>query len=210
MLRMYGFLPKTRALGPHERFALWTQGCGRSCAGCMTPAARSMDGGFSMAVSALAERILAAEEIEGITITGGEPFLQAKGLVKLIREVRNRRDLGVIVYSGFPLPELREKKERESAVRNFLGSIDLLIDGPYLAERDDGRSLRGSDNQDVHPLTDRYAGIVSEWYGRSRRAAELHLVGEELFLAGIPGRDILRKWREKELTKMGRERGGRF
>ncbi|MFP4308628.1 MAG: 4Fe-4S cluster-binding domain-containing protein, partial [Desulfococcaceae bacterium] len=57
MLRMYGFLPKTRALGPHERFALWTQGCGRSCAGCMTPDARPLDGGFSMAVSALAERI---------------------------------------------------------------------------------------------------------------------------------------------------------
>ncbi|MFP4584519.1 MAG: 4Fe-4S single cluster domain-containing protein [Desulfococcaceae bacterium] len=210
MLRMYGFLPKTRALGPHERFALWVQGCGRSCAGCMTPDARPLDGGFSMAVSALAERILATEDIEGITITGGEPFLQAEELEKLVREVRSRRDFGVIVYTGFTLAELREKAEREPAIRNFLGAIDLLIDGPYMAERDDGRSLRGSDNQKIHPLTDRYAGIVSEWYGRSRRAAELHLVGDALFLAGIPGRDILRKWRKKELTKIGRERGGRF
>lgn len=205
MLRLYGFLPKTKALGPHTRFALWMQGCGRSCEGCMTPEARSMDGGFSMAVSAVAERILATEGIEGITITGGEPFLQAGGLVKLIREVRNRRDFGVIVYTGFTLAELEEKAEREPAAREFLETIDLLIDGPYVAERDDGRSLRGSDNQAVHPLTDRYAEIVSDWYGQSRRAAELHLVGDALFLAGIPGRDILRKWRDKELTKIGRE-----
>lgn len=164
-----------------------------------------MDGGFSMGVSELAERILATEDIEGITITGGEPFLQAEGLAKLVGKVRNRRDFGVIVYTGFTLAELRKKAERDSAVRDFLAAIDLLIDGPYLSERDDGKSLRGSDNQEVHPLTERYAGIVWEWYGRPRREAELHLVGEELFLAGIPGRDILKKWRDKALTKIGPE-----
>jgi anaerobic ribonucleoside-triphosphate reductase activating protein len=164
-----------------------------------------MDGGFSVAVPALAEKILATEGVEGITITGGEPFLQAEGLAKLVGEVRSQRDFGVIVYTGFTLAQLEEKAEREPAIRELLETIDLLIDGPYLAELDDGRSLRGSDNQEVHPLTDRYAEIVSDWYGRSRRAAELHLVGDELFLAGIPGRDILRKWRDKELTKNCRE-----
>ena len=205
MLRLYGFLPKTRTLGPHCRFALWVQGCPRRCAGCMTPEARSMDGGFSVAVSELAERIAGTEGVEGITITGGEPFLQAEELETLVVEVRKRRDFGVIVYTGFTLAELRKKAEGEPAIRGFLGTIDLLIDGPYMAERDDGRSLRGSDNQEVHSPTERYAGIAAEWYGRSGRAAELHVVGEELFLAGIPGSDILGKWRRKELARTGRE-----
>ena len=76
----------------------------------------------------------------GITISGGEPFLQAEALISLIRTIKTRRDIGVIVYSGFTLDELERDDEKSS----LLSEIDVLIDGRYIKELDDGRAYVGS------------------------------------------------------------------
>lgn len=51
----------------------------------------------SLGVSELSERIVESH-CEGITVSGGEPFLQSVALLKLIQAVRQKRDIGVIVY----------------------------------------------------------------------------------------------------------------
>ena len=94
-------------LGPGTRFVVWTQGCPRSCPGCMTAASQQMNGGFSADTKQLAEEILQSGR-HGLTISGGEPFLQAKALADLIQEVRKKTDLGVMIYTGFTLEELQE------------------------------------------------------------------------------------------------------
>ena len=86
-------------LGPGTRFVVWTQGCPRSCPGCMTAASQQMNGGFSADTKQLAEEILQSGR-HGLTISGGEPFLQAKALADLIQEVRKKTDLGVMIYTG--------------------------------------------------------------------------------------------------------------
>ncbi|GKT09150.1 4Fe-4S single cluster domain-containing protein [Desulforhabdus sp. TSK] len=198
-LRLYALLPNTLALGPFLRYGLWTQGCSRKCSGCMSPESRRFDGGSSIAIDVLADQILRERDIEGITISGGEPFLQAQQLTKLISALLDHRDLGVIVYTGYTLEELKNSSSSLERVTNtaFLDRIDLLIDGPYVQELDDGLSLRGSSNQRVHLLSNRYDALVPDHYGRPRREAELHLLKAELFLVGIPGSETLRKWKER-------------
>ncbi len=201
MLKIYATLDCTRALGPFVRFALWVQGCPRRCPGCMTPQARPLDGGKTVPIRELACRIGSLPEIEGITISGGEPFLQPAALAGLLAMVQTRRDLGVIVYTGFTLETLTQMGKADPGVRDFLSAIDLLIDGPYVRELDDGRSLRGSSNQRVLSLTRRYEGVADAWYGVKGRKAELHVLDETLFLAGVPGADMLRRWRNKQLIE---------
>jgi anaerobic ribonucleoside-triphosphate reductase activating protein len=53
-LTLYARLPRTRALGPCTRFALWVQGCPFHCPGCMTPDARPFAGGETVAIDRLA------------------------------------------------------------------------------------------------------------------------------------------------------------
>lgn len=193
-IRIHAVLPCTETLGPYRRFAVWVQGCPRLCDGCMTPDARPFDGGYTAGVDRLAEKIAATENIEGLTISGGEPFEQAGALCHLVKRVRKKRDMGVVVYTGYEIETLHGG-ERED-IEKFLGVIDTLIDGPYVRESDDGLSLRGSANQRAIHLTDRYAKVWDEYFARPGRNVELHLLENEMFLVGIPGPEALEKWRK--------------
>jgi len=62
--------------------------------------------------------------------------------------------LGVIVFTGYYLQELRDLDDQDT--NDLLNSIDLLIDGPYLENMNDNLGLRGSANQSMWYLTDRY------------------------------------------------------
>lgn len=151
-----------------------------------------MENGEVWDVRDIAELILRDPETEGITISGGEPFLQAEALRELVGIVRSRRDYGVIIYTGFTLGEL--KKKRDAAWDGFLDCCDILIDGPYVAELNDGKSLRGSSNQTVIPLTDRYVKYLG-MYGADHRGIEfLTKEGGKTRMVGIPPRRIIEKF----------------
>ena len=130
-LQVHRMLPRVITLGPGLRLALWVQGCFRRCPGCITPDSRPLDGGRQQTVSEIAAAFLREPGHEGITISGGEPFLQAGALCRLIDLIREQRDCGVIVYTGYTLEELEAKAENESAVGELLGMIDILVDGRY-------------------------------------------------------------------------------
>lgn len=141
----------TRALGPGNRFVVWTQGCLRRCKGCASPEHQPLDGGYLVDTKELSDQICSCLSIDGITISGGEPFLQAQALTDLLNGVSKvRPELTVIVFTGNKLEELTDLGSKA-----FLGIIDLLIDGEYIPELNDGKGLRGSCNQNFHFLTER-------------------------------------------------------
>ncbi len=141
----------TRALGPGNRFVIWTQGCLRKCKGCASPEHQPLDGGYLVDTKELSDQICSCRSIDGITISGGEPFLQAQALTDLLNGVSTvRPELTVLVFTGNKLEELTDLDSKE-----FLGKIDLLIDGEYIPDLNDGKGLRGSSNQKFHFLTDR-------------------------------------------------------
>jgi anaerobic ribonucleoside-triphosphate reductase activating protein len=86
-----------------------------------------------------------------------------------------------------------DKKE----VHDFCQQIDILIDGPYIKSLNDGLSLRGSSNQKIHLLSNRYSDVVDEYYNIDQRNVELHMLNNEIFLAGIPGKEMLMKWQDR-------------
>ena len=70
-----------RTLGPRLRYVIWTQGCPFNCKGCISPEGQPVDANNIVTVDALAEDIVSRTELTGLTISGGEQFLQYKSLL---------------------------------------------------------------------------------------------------------------------------------
>ena len=192
MLQVYSRISTTQALGPGKRYALWVQGCPFRCKGCLAPDSLPFSGGESIPILQLAAEVLAVPGLEGITLSGGEPFAQAAALTQLVEWLKSA-GLGVIVYSGYTLAALRKQEQTDPAIHAFFAQIDLLIDGAYVASKDDGKSLRGSANQQLHFLSDRYQTIAPEYYGLAQRQVEFHMQDDGLMLVGVPGKQTLKK-----------------
>ena len=141
MIRMYDRQDDVTSLGPGVRYTVWVQGCHKRCPGCISPQSRDLNGGYEMDVNVLAQEIIDSGR-DGLTVSGGEPFLQATALAELIRLIRVQRDIGVIIYTGYTYETLRDSGD--SGRTELLECCDLLIDGEYIEQLNDGKSLRGS------------------------------------------------------------------
>lgn len=183
MLRIFQTVDKVTTPGPYTRFGLWVQGCARNCPGCVSPEAQTFDGGYAKSVRELAEEILCIPDIEGITISGGEPFLQEAALCRLLAYVKERRDFGVILYTGYTFAEISSYA--------LTRLCDSVIDGAYIRELDDGMSLRGSSNQRLVFVTDRYQDSlhIGE-FGRKMELLETGAGG--LSMVGVPSAHSIR------------------
>jgi anaerobic ribonucleoside-triphosphate reductase activating protein len=175
----------TQALGPGLRSVAWVQGCPFHCPGCIAPDWIPRQPACEVRPADLAAELLAHPGVTGFTFSGGEPMVQAAGLAEVIRIARYQRDLTLICFTGFRLAELRDRPPGPG-VAGLLAETDVLIDGRYVAARNDGRGMRGSSNQDVHMLTGRLAGATAELTGGARRA-EIRLRGRSALLVGVPG-----------------------
>lgn len=189
----------TDLLGPCDRFVIWVHGCCFDCEGCL--ARNTRFGAYrEMSVSDVARNIIHSG-CEGITISGGEPFLQAKALAALVKEVQSCRDIGVIIYSGFTLEAL---KKRDDCLE-LLSRTDILIDGPYVKVLDDGRAYIGSSNQRLHYLTERYRKAGREYYSAKKRRAEIKFNADSVTLIGVPSANVLTIWNEIKKKNGGGE-----
>ncbi len=86
-LRVHAIEPLSYANGPGPRSVLWVQGCSLGCRGCFNQATHDPSAGESMAVEEAAKRLTRHAGIEGVTISGGEPFQQALPLALLLEWV---------------------------------------------------------------------------------------------------------------------------
>lgn len=148
-LRLSGIVEESIVDGPGLRLVLFTQGCPHGCKGCHNPETHDPEGGFVRHV----EEILAQYDenplLDGVTFSGGEPFLQAGALCAVAEKVRARGG-DVITYTGYTYEALLARTERgaEPDAARLLELTDLLVDGPYVeALRDLELPFRGSSNQ---------------------------------------------------------------
>ncbi len=171
----------TQALGPGKRLAIWTQGCLKECPGCISPEFRELKAAQLIEPAALAAYAIGHPEFSGLTVSGGEPLLQASALTRLIRLIREQReDFSVILFTGLCIEELTWPEATE-----LLTEIDLLIDGPYREAEFSHNGLRGSTNQRFHFLTDRLKEHAEEIVS-GKRIREIHCEEDSLFPIGIP------------------------
>ncbi|MBF0233793.1 MAG: 4Fe-4S cluster-binding domain-containing protein, partial [Desulfamplus sp.] len=82
------------------------------------------------------------------------PFAQAEHLARLCQLARKTCNLGVVCYSGWTRKELQNHSDR--SVQALLAQVDILIDGPFVQQQAAPLLWRGSLNQTIHLLTDRY------------------------------------------------------
>jgi anaerobic ribonucleoside-triphosphate reductase activating protein len=174
----------TRALGPGLRSVAWVQGCPFRCQGCIAPDWIPFREARSVTPANLAAELLANPEVTGLTFSGGEPMAQAAGLAAVISAARRERPLTLICFTGYRLAELRSRPPGPG-VADLLAQTDVLIDGRYVAARNTGRGLRGSDNQQIHFLTGRLADHAGELTDGPRRA-EIRFRGRDALLVGVP------------------------
>ncbi len=158
-LRLHAVLPLTRANGPGRRFGVWLQGCRRGCPGCFNPETHDPAGGYAVEILDLVRQIASAGgEVEGVTVSGGEPLEQAGALRAFLASLKEETGLSVVLFSGFSREEIETLPDGPAV----LARTDVLVAGPFEESRRLGRGLRGSDNQAVHFLTARYAAADLE------------------------------------------------
>ncbi len=174
----------TRALGPGVRSVVWVQGCLLHCPGCIAPEWIPRKQARLVGPETLAAELLADDAVTGLTLSGGEPMLQAEALAATVRAARELRDVSVLCFTGYRLAELRERPPA-SGVAGLLGQLDALIDGPYVAAANDGLGLRGSSNQMVHHFTGRLADDGAA-LAHGPRTAEIRVRDRSLLLVGVP------------------------
>lgn len=175
----------SRGLGPGNRYIIWVQGCPFHCKGCITPEGIPIVKKNLVSISDLIDSIIRNDAITGITISGGEPFLQASGLTSLLRAVKVERPaLDVIVFSGFKRADLDWPEALE-----LLSLADVLIDGKYIDRLNDNKGMRGSSNQRVHFLSDRLRGCQS-YFEDGERSLEIHVYDTHRTAIGVPPKSI--------------------
>lgn len=133
-------------LGPGRRLGIWLQGCPNRCPGCISRDTWSSEHGQLVEVEQLVAtcREEFGSAIEGVTITGGEPFAQAEGLAALLDTLsqwRSDRPIDILCYSGLPYAQLQESYPA------LLARLDALIPEPYLEDQPTTAAWRGSANQ---------------------------------------------------------------
>jgi anaerobic ribonucleoside-triphosphate reductase activating protein len=134
---------------------------------------------------ALADWILSTET-DGFTLSGGDPFDQPlDALAELLEIVRSESPLGAMVYTGRTLSQLQRLTDPDA--RRCLRAIDILVDGPYVEELNDGLGWRGSSNQMIHVTGPRSTG--AEAGAIATRRLELRVApGGLVSFTGLPAR----------------------
>ena len=74
--------------GPGLRSVVWVQGCSRRCLGCINPHTHAHEPVKLLDPQYLARKLVDITDTVGITLSGGEPFEQARGCAILAETVK--------------------------------------------------------------------------------------------------------------------------
>ena len=161
MLNLSGIVQDSIVDGPGIRTTIFCQGCPHHCPGCHNPETWAFGIGTDMEVERILDIVRENPLCRGVTFSGGEPFAQAAGYAKLAKLLK-QAGYEVASYSGFTFEQLLEGNDDQ---RELLGSIDVLIDGPFVQEKKNLRlRFRGSENQRLIDLRlTEQAGHVISW-----------------------------------------------
>ena len=142
-IRIAGLVNDSIVDGPGFRYAIFTQGCPHNCPGCHNPETHSFTGGKCVDTREIIENFRKNPLLDGITLTGGDPFCQPAPCAELARAA-HESNLTVWAYSGYLFEEILA----DPAMRAMLEEVDVLVDGPFLlAQRTLSLRFRGSKNQ---------------------------------------------------------------
>ena len=188
-------------LGPGKRVAIWLCGCPIKCDGCANPELWELDESKNIKIDVLldlVQKIVSENQVDGFTITGGEPFYQSKDLRVLLSALSQWSE-DILVFTGYYYEQIAGKESFDH--------IAVLIDGPYIKERNRGLTLRGSDNQTIRILDRRYEKIYNRYLSVEKSRIQNFLEGNSVISVGIHRADYMQQI-GKNMQKRGLVEGG--
>lgn len=186
-LLLHGLTHKSTVNGPGRRVVIHTQGCKLACPGCFNPLSHASTGGTRWDLPELMAEIL-KEGAEGITISGGEPTEQLESIIELCRMVK-AHGLSILLFSGLTLAEIQGLEGGPA----LLALLDVLIDGRYHHHEPALDGLRGSINQQIHLLSQRYQPKDLQM-----RRVEVQISPDgQVRMSGFPEPDFAQKLRRR-------------
>lgn len=143
MIRIAGTVNDSIVDGPGFRFSVFAQGCRHHCIGCHNPNTHDFAGGEIVDTDELIACMAHNPLLDGLTLTGGDPFEQPEACARL---AEGARALGLTVwaYTGYTWDELMEDPKKIGLVQ----ACDVVVDGRFdLGQRTLDLRFRGSKNQ---------------------------------------------------------------
>ncbi len=172
-------------LGHGTRVGIWFQGCTLACPGCLSRDTWDADLGTSLPLADLLSWIANLDGvIDGVTISGGEPFQQPAALAALLESLDawrggRERAVDLLAYSGFPLATLRRRHA------SVLDRLDAVIPEPFHLAEPSAHAWLGSANQRIVPMSalgrSRYKGAPPP-----PRGMQVHVDGTRIWYVGVP------------------------
>ena len=127
-IRLYGVVHDSIVDGPGLRYTLFTQGCLHHCPGCHNPESWDINGGYEEDIETIVADILSNPLLDGITLSGGEPFLQVKPLKILVSQIKAQTSLHIMIYSGYVYEDIL-KLGQDAIDLLSLRSLELIYKG---------------------------------------------------------------------------------
>lgn len=137
--------------GEGIRNSLYVSGCLFACEGCFNKAVQNFNYGvpFTQELEDQIIEDLRPDYVQGLTLLGGEPFLNTPVCLQVVDRVRQEfgHSKDIWSWSGYTYEELRVDTQDKL---ELLSKIDILVDGRFeLSKRNLNLQFRGSSNQRI-------------------------------------------------------------
>lgn len=149
-MRIAGVIKESIVDGPGIRFVLFFQGCPHKCEGCHNKSTWDIDGGYLCEVEKIVDEVKRNPLLNGITYSGGEPFLQIDAMLQINKQLSAfvGDNFNYMAYTGFTYEELQDMSKYNPKITEILGQLDYLVDGRFIEEKRDLTGMfKGSSNQ---------------------------------------------------------------
>ncbi|EUJ33799.1 anaerobic ribonucleoside-triphosphate reductase activating protein [Listeria floridensis FSL S10-1187] len=137
--------------GEGVRCSLYVSGCPFHCEGCYNKAAQSFSYGKPFTDELLDQIVtdIGHESVQGLTLLGGEPFLNTETCLAVVRKLRavygDSKDIWS--WTGYTFEEMLLETEDKL---ELLSEVDVLVDGRFEESLfDPNLAFRGSSNQRI-------------------------------------------------------------
>lgn len=148
-IKVAGIVKESIVDGPGIRYVVFAQGCKHNCQGCHNPETHSFNGGSFVDTDDLIGQMKLNPLIDGITLSGGEPFEQAEAFGVLAMKAK-KQGYNVITYTGYTYEYIQKNKEKISGWEELLNWTDILVDGKFeISQRSMMLKFKGSHNQRI-------------------------------------------------------------
>ena len=117
-IKVAGIVKESIVDGPGIRLVVFGQGCKHHCPGCHNPESHSFEGGELMEIDSIMELVKENPLLDGVTLSGGDPFEQSESFAILAKKVKEL-GLNIITYTGYTYEEILDNIDLVPGWKNY-------------------------------------------------------------------------------------------